>query len=82
MLGQLIFVFDVKYVDNWVSVYIVIFPLTVIVSIMVFVEMLVIIASQFVSWLVIEVDKIVVIGEIEEMIGVGCVSNLDVDEEM
>lgn len=68
VLGQLIFVFDVKYVDNWVSVYIVVFPLTVIVSISVFVEMLVIVASQFVSWLVIDVDKIVVIGEKEEMV--------------
>ena len=43
--------------------YIVVFPLTVIVSISVFVEMLVIVASQFVSWLVIDVDKTVVIGE-------------------
>ena len=68
VLGQLIFVFDVKYVDNWVSVYIVVFPLTVIVSISVFVEMLVIVASQFVSWLVIDVDKTVVIGVAEEMV--------------
>lgn len=68
VLGQLIFVFDVKYVDNWVSVYIVVFPLTLIVSISVFVEMLVIVASQFVSWLVIDVDKTVVIGIAEEMV--------------
>ena len=42
--------------------------MTLIVSISVFVEMLVIVASQFVSWLVIDVDKTVVIGIAEEMV--------------